>query len=255
MKKIILLLIVFIPFTGCWQSNTPDSKREERKKNIENMEDTNLTTDQIERKKKSEEYCKNYGIPTIEHLPCIESEQETTIRTKDEIVHRALALSYLGLKSEGLEPKHLNEFDKKYTISPYFTDAEKIFVNSSAPTEQQLVNANWRYESLHVLLWCLGYIDSLSYPDKVCSVSDDIKIIIDKTESEFMENANLRSKIEILDEADLIYRIDWACVNARINNEAPSGNLNPSIVYERHYVLNWLINYMDQPWDEISTDT
>nr|WP_246762835.1 DUF4272 domain-containing protein [Rhizobium sp. NZLR1] len=26
-------------------------------------------------------------------------------------------------------------------------------------------------------------------------------------------------------------------------------------VYARHYALNWLIGYMDQDWDDISTDT
>jgi hypothetical protein len=27
------------------------------------------------------------------------------------------------------------------------------------------------------------------------------------------------------------------------------------VVYERHYALNWLTGYMDQDWDDISTDT
>ena len=29
----------------------------------------------------------------------------------------------------------------------------------------------------------------------------------------------------------------------------------PSVVYERHYALNWLIGYCDQSWDEVTTDT
>ncbi|HEY9047600.1 MAG TPA: DUF4272 domain-containing protein, partial [Ohtaekwangia sp.] len=45
-----------------------------------------------------------------------------------------------------------------------------------------------------------------------------------------------------------------ACVDARIN-QRPIEEVHPSVVYERHYALNWLINYMDQPWDDVSCDT
>lgn len=47
----------------------------------------------------------------------------------------------------------------------------------------------------------------------------------------------LRDIDEILDEADLIYRYDWACVDARMKQlNAPAG-LNSSVVVERHGAL------------------
>lgn len=52
----------------------------------------------------------------------------------------------------------------------------------------------------------------------------------------------------------MIYRLDWACVDARIKgNEAPA-SLNADVVVERHMALNWLIGY-DDDWDNVSTDT
>ncbi|MDF1551166.1 MAG: DUF4272 domain-containing protein, partial [Bacteroidales bacterium] len=63
-----------------------------------------------------------------------------------------------------------------------------------------------------------------------------------------------RSKSEILDANDLYYRLDWACVDARINNSNLS-EVNQGVVFERHYALNWLINYMNQEWDDVSCDT
>jgi len=57
-----------------------------------------------------------------------------------------------------------------------------------------------------------------------------------------------------LDQADLIYRYNWACVDARINNRNID-NLDSGVVLERHRALNWLINYMNQDWDSFSTDT
>ncbi|WP_255264168.1 DUF4272 domain-containing protein [Peribacillus butanolivorans] len=36
--------------------------------------------------------------------------------------------------------------------------------------------------------------------------------------------------------------------------EIPS-SLDEGVVCERHYTLNWLVNYMEQEWEEVRTDT
>lgn len=89
----------------------------------------------------------------------------------------------------------------------------------------------------------------------MCNVADDVKIIYELKEQNFRQKAKLRTKKEILDQADLILRINWACVSARVKNESAPSGLNSSVVYERHYSLNWLINYMSQEWDKVTTDT
>ncbi len=76
-----------------------------------------------------------------------------------------------------------------------------------------------------------------------------------KTKKQFIEDAKLRSISDILDENDLIYRYHWAVVESQINNLEISSDIDSSIVLERHYALNWLIGYMNQSWDNISTDT
>ncbi|WP_083821056.1 DUF4272 domain-containing protein [Acetonema longum] len=59
----------------------------------------------------------------------------------------------------------------------------------------------------------------------------------------------------MLDQADLIYRYDWACVDARIKKKPAPGGLNDEVVVERHRALNWLVCYMDQEWDCVATNT
>jgi hypothetical protein len=177
------------------------------------------------------------------------------LRTKDEVVDRAIALCYLELKSEKADKKELEKFKEKYSVMSKLTDTEKEFANAENPTEQQMTNANWRAESYHVMLWALGYIDNLKYPNEMCNVGDDVKHLFSKTEKEFREKAKLRTKSEILDEADLILRIDWACVNARVKNETAPSGIDSGVVYERHYSLNWLIKYLNLNWDNVSTDT
>jgi hypothetical protein len=221
------------------------------------VENITPTKEQLERRSRSEEFCKAKNIPVYQNQNAlyVDSDEKVTIRTQNEVVDRALALFYVGLKSEGLEQEHLNKIDKDFTISAKLTPIEKAYTTAKQPTEQQTIDANWRYESLHVLLWALGYINNLGYPDQMCNVADDVKIIYELKEQGFRQKAKLRTKQEILDQADLILRFNWACVSARIKNEPPPGNLDKSVVFERHHTLNWLITYMNQNWDDVTTDT
>jgi Domain of unknown function (DUF4272) len=223
-------------------------------KNVENI---TATKDQQERRAKSEEFCKSKNIPVYKNPNSlfVDPEEKVKIRTKDEIVDRAIALCYLEVKSEGADKKMLADFDKKYNVTSKLTVKEKAFASNDNPTQQELADANWRAESFHVMLWALGYIETLKYANEVCNVSEDVKHLFSKTEKEFREKSKLRNKAEILDQADLILRLNWACTNARIKNEpAPSG-LDKSVVYERHYSLNWLINSLSEYWDNVTTNT
>lgn len=261
MKRLTIILTMgfFATLFGCGQNKsekttTDNLTSQSITKPVENI---TATKDQIERRSKSEEYCKSKNIPVYKNPNSlfVDTDEEVSIRMQDEVVDRALALCYIGLKSEGLEQVHLDKMDKDFGITAKLTPSEKAYATVKQPTEQQKIDANWRYESLHVLLWALGYIDTLSYPNKMCNVAEDVKIIYTLKEQGFRQNAKLRSKKEILDQADLILRLDWACVSARIKNEPAPGGLDKSVVYERHYSLNWLIKYMNQDWDSVTTDT
>lgn len=221
-------------------------------------EQITATKDQSERRKRSELYCEAHHIPIFKGPNSMfsDAEEEVTIRAKDEVVDRALALCYIGVKSEGLEQKYLDKMDKAYGISAHFSPKEKAYVTSAHPTEQQKIDANWRYESLHVMLWSLGFIDSLDYPGQACDVANDVRIIRDLTEAQFRQKAKLRSKQELMDQADLILRIHWACVEAQVKKVPAPAGLDNSVVFERHYSLNWLIKRGgDENWDDVSTDT
>lgn len=244
---------------GCGQSKSNDANSDNKKTEpiTKPVEHITATKEQLERRAKSEAFCEQKNIPIYKNPNSlfVETDEKVKLRKQDEVVDRALALCYIGLKSEGLEQKDLNQMNNDFGINAKSTPKEKAYQFAENPSEQQKIDANWRYESLHVLLWALGYVDTLSYPDKMCNVANDVKIIYELKEQGFRQKAKLRSKKEILDQADLILRLNWACVSARVKGEqAPSG-LNSSVVVERHHALNWLINYMNQNWDDVSTDT
>ena len=132
-----------------------------------------LLPEQVDRKSNSEAYCNAHGVKVIDHLPCIESIDTAEFRSHEAVVERALVLLYLGLKSEGLEQSILDKIEHDYGLAAAFSPNELAYIRSDAPTQQQKVDANWRYESLHVLLWALGYIDDLSFPSEMCDVASD----------------------------------------------------------------------------------
>lgn len=215
------------------------------------------TKDQAERRRVSEAYCKSHNIPVYTNPNALftDPEAKVSIRTKDEVVDRAIALVYIGLKSEKLEADKLDKLDKKYGIQTKLTPNEKAYANAEQLTQQQAIDGGWKYEDLHIMLWALGFVDTLSYPDKFCNPGADLNIVNNLTEAQFRQKAVIRSKKEILDQADLILRLDWACVDARTKNQPAPGNMDKGIVFERHYALNWLINFLQESWDNVTTDT
>ena len=213
-----------------------------------------LTKDQLERKAKTEVFLKEHDIKMSKTLPCVASESETEIRTTKEVIDRVFALMLIAVKGEGCPQEDLEKAKKDKKVDS-FTTYENYLFDKSELEDQEQSNAIWRYESLNTMLWALGFIAELTYPDQICDAGEIVGLCFTHPRTEFENKAKLRSKSEILDELDKIYRMNWTCVDARIKDETISGYLNGSIIYERHYSLNWLTKYQNQDWDDVTTNT
>lgn len=212
------------------------------------------TEEQLNRKSTSEAFLNTYGIKVNKNLPCIEPLEETKLRSADQIIDRAFALMVIAAKGEGIEKQHLERLinDKKIdSLSP----KESAIYQMEELNDNDRTYATWRYESLYTILWAMGKMDELKFPNEICDVQAVVGALIKTNKEELKNSITLRSKVAILDELDKTYRMNWASVDARIKGEQMGGNVNPSIIFERHYALNWLTNYMDQDWDDVTTDT
>jgi hypothetical protein len=138
----------------------------------------------------------------------------------------------------------------------YVTPKEREFIMDSSPSQQSIVDATWRAEALHVLLWSLSRIESLCPPTQQCSLSAecDASPYLRPT-ADFIATAQLRSEEEITSALDIIYHTHWEVRDAQIRGrEVPNGYVAGAVM-ERHYALNWLTGYCGQDWDDITTDT
>ena len=210
--------------------------------------------EQRSRRSRSQTILNDNGIKVNANLPCLLSSDNATLRKEIEVIDRAYALMVIAAKGEGVTNEQLQRPIKEKNIDK-FTPKELEIMENEVLTDQQKSYATWRYESLYTMLWALGMSPDLKFPGEICDVQGIVATILKPTREEFTQSCRFRSKNEILDQLDQIYRMNWACVDARINSQSVAGNINPSVIYERHYSLNWLIQYQDQEWDNVQTNT
>jgi hypothetical protein len=214
----------------------------------------NYNDEQLGRKEKSEIFLESNGIKTNKNLPCVPSSEDVVLRSAKDVINRAYALLIIAVKGEGIEQEHLVKTVEAKKINA-FSSKESYIYQAEELNDQERTYATWRYESLYTILWALGVMNELKYPSEICDVQGIVGKIFQPTREEFENSVKLRSKSEILDELDKTYRMNWVCVDARIKGQQISGNINPSVVHERHYSLNWLTNYQNQDWDNVQTNT
>ncbi len=203
------------------------------------------------------------GVPVCAALPPIVGDAAYLPRSVEEVARRTLGILLTSVfaelvSSRGVEAARESIADllERYGAQEFLSPGERAFISGPAPDEQSLADFTWRYECAWVGLWALGFVDTLAYPGAVCDVGGMAAMVRDCGDYPgFLRSCRLRAPSRILDEADRIYRYDWACADARINGrDAPAG-LDPGVVVERHRMFNWLIRYMDAAWDDVRTDT
>jgi len=221
-----------------------------------NMDSPEPTADQLERRAQNIERIKAMDLPFIEHLPVVEDEKQIKPRTPEEVASRCLAVVLCALKGEtkGEDQAFIDKIVKEYAADKHFSEEEASFIKNLSPQQQNLIDFCWRYECVHVFLWALGHIEGLKPPGTICDVAHDVGVIRNVGPEAFIGQAVLRPQADILNMADLYYRLHWAAMEMRLKGKQ-SDMINEGIIRERHRALNWLIRYMNQEWDDVTMDT
>jgi hypothetical protein len=208
----------------------------------------------IDRKERSEATLRAEKVPINRYLPLVETESLAVFRPKEQIVPRIVALTLVAVKGEGaLTNDQLQDLVNRFEAADCFSPCERLFMEKPAPSHQDRIEFSWRYESLWIMLWSLGYVPSLSRPQNLCDVPLAVGFLRDLGPNGLLEKAIPRSLRDLLDWADLIVRYHWAVRDAQLTGKPIPSDLNPEVVREWHYALNWLVQ--DVAWDEVDTST
>lgn len=209
----------------------------------------------IRRKERSERILASEGVPVNPDLPLLAFRHDAVPRDREEVAMRTLCVLMTAIKAERMDQTMVLRVIRQYGLAGHFSLQEKDFVRNPQPPGKQRSRFLWRYETAWTLLWALGYVKVLSIPRDACDVSFAVSCMRDRTTQAFVAEANPRPFDQILDQADLIYRYHWSLIDAALAKRATPADLNPGIVYERHYALNWLIRHHDRDWDDVTTDS
>ena len=210
-------------------------------------------------------------VPVYHGPLFVNDEDRTTLQTPQDVALRTLVLWAVELRAEGVPRAEAREIVDNLDLWEYVSADEKRFLDDETPSPEECQKLVWRLESLWVLMWSLGYIDELDWPNGMCDVSVLAGMIAEiEDDPEFITSAKLRSATEILDAQDLIMRIHWAARDAYLHQggtipEELDWSSDPDyvpatvcagggVVEQRHKVLNWLVNYLSpESWDDVDT--
>ena len=228
---------------------------------------------QRQRAIRSFEELKKRDVPVYLGPLFVEDDERAKPQIPKEVARRTLVLWAVELRAEGMPQQDALCLIERLDLWQSVSTEEKQFLHDRDPDPDKCQQLVWRLESIWVLLWALGYIGELDWPSGMCDVPTLVEILKShESNAEFITGARLRSAAELLDAQDLIMRIHWAIRDAYLNH----GGMIPEdldwsqdydmvhvtmsaavgVVEQRHYTLNWLVNYLDPTnWDQVDTPT
>lgn len=227
-------------------------------KMFENFEQTKEDADRMERNIKLMEKDK---LPFYDKMEVNISEKDVKIRKKWEIIRKVMAIvitriaaqTFLEKKENML--KNLSDiieiFEKKYQFKELLTKREREFLENKKENYQLNVEFYFRLETAQTLLWVLS-IDKLPDLNNFSDLTEIIEILENENLKSFARKCEIRSKNQILDALDYMYRLNWANVEIKLNGY--SRIVNESILYFTRLGLEWAVQ-SDIPMEEIVIHT
>lgn len=220
------------------------------------------------RKERSEEFLRSEGIKINPHLPEFMNESEAMLRSPEEALRRCLCAFFAaGIAIDimnGESGKESADFFKgmlsRFDLEEYLTANEKeLFALTNEDSRKISVkeanDIQWRMEMCMPIFWAYGLTgDDLPFPSEMTDTTEMIKLINSCPNMESMLKLVKPKEItDILDNADVCYRMHWACVEARIRNYPEfCGDLMEDVVSEQHKGYLWLLcDEEGNDWDNV----
>lgn len=222
--------------------------------------DEPATEEQLQRRERSHRILASQGLTLPAVLGVTAAAAATTLRTPKEVATRVAVLTVVSqLAFNYWTVPETKEYLHRRQLWEALSPREKYLVEH--PSDEHKTKETWKAECIWILLWALYRgADTPGFPHQMSQLNQiagpNYPLLHEGGPQGFIEQATtLRPVHEILDLADLYYRLDWICTDARLHHNEETLSIIPGVVYERHYALNWLTRYRNQDWDDVTCDT
>lgn len=205
-------------------------------------------------KKRSERILKKKKGICNKSLPILD---ETTIREKDELIHRITIVFAIFQIALGAPISFIDKWIKDNEPEMYLSKKEKTLLSKKNEnlSEKEKNEVSWYIEVLYTLMWAGCLIDDYDFdtpiPHPLASLTPDIQN--SQGIRTFTENIKLRDKQKLFGMLDLLYRAHWFARDGQLNQYKTIG-FNIDAIMERRKALEWLLN-VESDWDNVDMST
>jgi hypothetical protein len=177
-------------------------------------------------------------------------------RGADEVAKRALILAAVTSCTAGEAKSAVIVWLKHEKLWRETTPTERKFLLERASTRRKIA-FSWKIEALVPLLWALNKIERMPKLSERFDLASLEGTVIRPPHStrQYIASVSLRTEAELSAEYEDLYQAHWKVRDAQRKNKSPPKRFDPEVVRERHHGFNWLMGYMNQPWDDVTTDT
>lgn len=211
-----------------------------------------------QRKEASELQLHKRGIRINVQLHVIESDEEVTLRSADQVFGRLIALWAVIGAAQARDARPFCAYLKAHGLEACLSQQEQAFLADPSPTEYDYQSFAQRQEALYFLAWCAGLSEKIGVPSKASNLKPILKFFpqMQETPEQLRAAIRLRSKGSMLDWSDLLYRLHWEVRHSQLTGRPCPASINAPAVREWHQAVNWICQYEEEEdWDKVSTET
>lgn len=195
------------------------------------------------RREASERRLREHGVEPDPALRDDLVPGDVSLRDPVEIAERAIVLCLSAARAEGLDAATAGGLAAQLGVEDALTPSEMMILFSPhklAPDVKQ--RYQWRYESCLALLWMLGRVPELEFPDHGGDGELASRLVTSSSSAdELAGRGQPRALDDVAGEADFTLRLAAAVRRAIGTTAKPPDEVEFAIVHQREHAFRWAL--------------
>jgi hypothetical protein len=96
----------------------------------------------------------SWGLPTIDHLPTLETEDELSPQSAPDVARRCIVITHIIGIGWGGNRNKISDAITRFALMDYTSKHEQSLISRDEHTEQEKIDAQWLEECMQSFAWC-----------------------------------------------------------------------------------------------------